>query len=275
MKKILLAIIAVLGLTTNASAQKFLDIYSNGKIVSSIKAADVDSMVVSGEGNSRSLDFFHNGEAFHHTLTANVDSIKVFRAGEAVDLGLPSGTLWASCNVGARNPEDYGDYFAWGETMPKENYSSSTYKWCAGDYDKLTKYCYKSGAGNNGFTDNKTELDLEDDAAYVNWGSSWRMPNLDQINELIDNCNWEWTQLNGVWGRKATSKKNGNSIFLPAAGWRVGPSLDDAGSYGLYWSRSLSTSYPYGAYLLYFNSGSVDWGYSDRLGGQSVRPVRR
>lgn len=270
MKKILFAIVAVLGLTTNASAQKFLDIYSNGKIVSSIKAADVDSMVVSGEGDSRSLDFFHNGEAFHHTLTANVDSIKVFRAGEAVDLGLPSGTLWASCNVGARNPEDYGDYFAWGETSPKEDYSWSTYKWLNGSSSSMTKYNYSRIYGT---VDNKMELDLEDDASYVNWGSNWRMPSLDQIKELIDNCNWEWTTLNGVYGRKATSKNNGKSIFLPAAGFRYDMSLYSADPCH-YWSRSLNTSYPNYAYYLDFDSGSVDWSIL-RCYGQSVRPVQR
>ena len=175
--------------------------------------------------------------------------------GEAIDLGLPSGTLWASCNVGATKPEEYGDYFAWGETKPKEYYNWGTYKWCNGSSSSLTKYTGSDG---------KTELDLEDDAAYVNWGSSWRMPSLDQIKELIDNCNWEWTQLNGVWGRKATSKTNGNSIFLPTAGWRDDASLGDAGSYGYYWSRSLDTRYSGGAYSLSFDSGGVDWGRNGR-----------
>lgn len=106
---------------------------------------------------------------------------------EAIDLGLPSGTLWASCNVGATKPEEYGDYFAWGEITPKENYSESTYKWCNGDLDKLTKY----NANNSyGTVDNKKELDLADDAAYMNWGGRWRMPSLDQIKELLDNCDW-------------------------------------------------------------------------------------
>lgn len=627
MKKILLAIVAVLGLTTNASAQKFLDIYSNGKIVSSIKAADVDSMVVSGEADGRSLDFFHNGEAFHHTLTANVDSIKVFRTGddplvymgivgfnqelykkefgvlgrnsaggfksfvsnltrkdgtllyygidealnmllsasfptrassvnlitftdgldqgslmmngnyttdeqylnavssrigsttvkglpltayslglrgsdvtnyelfqnnlkklasspekafevssmsdvrsrlqgiadqiisisnkqnismkipgqsngtlvrftfdgysaansslyiegtfnlsdrslrnvvyhglkaesgsviqgrqngifvtydftglqredgnglvptgnirqyyksatatswqenseftpdnntqttvshsgaiillvldcssslgsqfsnmqsyandfidrvasntagylerpfgnrpklvhgEAVDLGLPSGTLWASCNVGASKPEDYGLYFAWGETV---GYTSDTsdghsfnwgnYKWCAGAYDELTKYSDNSSYGNNGFTDNKTELDLADDAAYVNWGSQWRMPSRAQQDELRAQCTWTWTQLNGVNGYRVTSKTNGNSIFLPTAGERSDTSLYSAGSKGYYLSRTLSTYGPNDAYNLYFRSGLVDWDGRNRCRGQVVRPVRR
>ena len=192
----------------------------------------------------------------------------------AIDLGLPSGTLWASCNVGATKPEEYGNYFAWGETQPKENYSWSTYKWCKGSSSTMTKYCNKSSYGNNGFTDNKTELDFEDDAAYVNWGSNWRMPSTEQIQELIDNCNWEWTTLNGVYGRKATSKKNGKSIFLPAAGYRDVTSLYGAGSWGYYWSRTLYTGSAYSACRLYFYSGNVYWSSDYRYCGQSVRPVQ-
>ena len=107
---------------------------------------------------------------------------------EWVDLGLPSGTLWATTNVGASKPEEYGDYFAWGETKPKSVYDWDTYKWCKGDdYHQLTKYCNLSNYGDNGFVDNKTELDPGDDAAYVNWGSKWRMPSLEQMQELRDN----------------------------------------------------------------------------------------
>ena len=127
----------------------------------------------------------------------------------------------------------------------------------------------------SGFCDDKTELDLEDDAAYVNWGSNWRMPSLNQIKELKEKCTWTWTQLNGVNGYRVTSKKNGNSIFLPAAGWRRDATLDFAGSDGGYWSRSLYTSYPSNAYYLYFRSGDVGWSFNSRYHGRSVRPVRR
>ena len=195
------------------------------------------------------------------TIAVTVTDGSDVSPGEAIDLGLPSGTLWASCNVGATKPEEYGDYFAWGETKPKDYYSWGTY------FDSsYNKYNLSGGL---------TELALEDDAAYVNWGSDWRMPSLDQIKELIDNCNWEWTTLNGVYGRKATSKKNGNSIFLPAAGYRYDTSLSGAGSWGGYWSRTLTTYNAYYAYYLYFYSGDVYWGYSRRYDGQSVRPVRR
>lgn len=190
---------------------------------------------------------------------------------EYVDLGLPSGTLWATCNVGATKPEECGDYFAWGETEPKYDYSWENYKWCAGDEKMLTKYCYESSCGNNGFTDNKTELDLEDDAAYVNWGSQWRMPSYDQIKELIDNCTWTWTQLNGVNGYKVTSKKNGNSIFFPAAGSCYDESLDGAGSSGRYWLHRLSRSRQ--AIRLDFFSDDVNWNGGGRCYGHNIRPV--
>ena len=192
---------------------------------------------------------------------------------EYVDLGLPSGTLWATCNVGASRPEDYGDYFAWGETATKITYRWSTYKYWNGSDDTLTKYCI---SGSYGTVDNKTELDPDDDAAYVNWGINWRMPSYDQITELINSSytTTTWTSVNGKYGRKITSKSNGNSLFLPAAGVRDDSSLSGAGSYGSYWSRTLGTGDPNYARGLYFNSGNVYTNYYYRCYGQSVRPVR-
>ena len=190
-----------------------------------------------------------------------------------VDLGLPSGTLWATCNVGASAPEEYGDYFAWGETEPKDYYDWSTYKWCNGSYTTMTKYCTNSSYGYNGFTDGKTELDPEDDAAYVNWGPSWRMPTTEQQQELCDNCTWQWTQRNGVNGQLVTGP-NGNTMFLPAAGYRWYESLRNAGSYGYFWSRTLYSYGPGGAYYLYFGSGNMLWGNGNRHIGFTVRAVR-
>ena len=198
--------------------------------------------------------------------------------GEPVDLGLS--VKWASWNVGASAPEEYGEYFAWGETELKswvKDYSWTTYKWCNRDYNQLTKYCTKSNYGYNGFVDNKTVLDPEDDAAAVNWGGKWRMPTLTECQELVNNCTITWTTLNGVYGRKFTSNKSGYTdkwIFLPAAGRRDGTSLYSAGSNGGYWSSSLYTGYPDSAYLVYFYSGYVGWGnYYGRYVGLSVRPV--
>ena len=190
-----------------------------------------------------------------------------------VDLGLPSGLKWATCNVGADSPEDYGDYFAWGETQPKDYYSWSTYKYCNGDEYSMTKYCTDSEYG---IVDNKTTLELSDDAARVNWGGSWRMPTLAELDELrnTSNCTWTWTTQNGVKGYKVTSKKNGNSIFLSAAGYRSGSGLYSAGSYGYCRSSSLGTSYG-GDYAwgLLFDSSNVVWNSGYRYYGRSVRAV--
>ena len=195
---------------------------------------------------------------------------------EWVDLGLPSGTLWATCNVGASNPEELGSYFAWGETATKDFfYEWSTYKWCNGSETTMTKYCTNSDYGNDGFVDNKTELDPEDDAAYVNWGPSWRMPTTEQQCELYENCSSDWTTQNGVNGRLFTGP-NGNTLFFPAAGGRWDGSLYYVGSYGYYWSRTLYTCFSCSdlAYNLDFTSGYVGCDGDNRIIGFTVRAVR-
>ena len=188
-----------------------------------------------------------------------------------VDLGLS--VKWADCNVGANRPEEYGDYFAWGETEPKDYYDWSTYKYCNGSLTSLTKYCTNIIYGT---IDNKTTLELSDDAARANWGGSWRMPTDAELTELRENCTWTWTTQNGVYGYKVTSKKSGytnKSIFLPAAGYRLGSSLYRAGSRGDYWSSSLLTDSPNCAYVLYFSSDNVLRSNDYRYYGLSVRPV--
>ena len=192
-----------------------------------------------------------------------------------IDLGLPSGLLWATCNVGADNPEDYGDYFAWGETQPKDDYSWSTYQYSNGSFgNALTKYCTNSSYGYNGFTDNLTNLLPEDDAATANWGGDWRMPTKEEWQELRNNTTVIWTAQNGVYGRLFTAA-NGNSIFLPAAGFHTDDLHYYAGSFGDYWSSSLNTDVPDGAWGLDFGSGNEYnlSGYS-RQAGFTVRPVR-
>lgn len=187
---------------------------------------------------------------------------------EYVDLGLASGTLWATCNVGASSPYEAGSYFAWGETTPKQDYSLNSYKWYNTVTSKYTKYCDNSSYGD---VDNKTELELADDAAYVNWGKNWRMPTKAQFDELRAECTWQW---NGI-GYLLTSKKNGATLILPAAGYRVRSYLDNSGKNGYYWSRSLYPGNSGSAYYLGFYSGSVDAGSLDRrYDGQSVRAVR-
>ena len=210
-------------------------------------------------------------DAFSHS--------NIHNAYEYVDLGLS--VKWATCNVGANNPEDYGDYFAWGETdygdyfawgetKSKTSYLWSTYKYCNGSYNTLKKYNTSSSYGT---MDHKTQLELSDDAAHVNWGGAWRMPTDAEWTELREQCTWTWTTQNGVYGRKVTSKTNGNSIFLPAAGYSSLSSVLSAGSYGYYWSSSLYTGSPDDALGVFFSSSKVDRGRIDRYGGQSVRPV--
>ena len=182
-----------------------------------------------------------------------------------------SGLKWATCNVGANSPEEYGDYFAWGEVEPKTNYSWSTYKYGTGHHE-MTKYCNDSESGKDGFTDNKTVLDPEDDAAAVNWGGAWRMPTKAEQDELRNNCTWTWTTQNGVNGYKVTGP-NANSIFLPAAGIMYNSAFAYAGSPGYYLSSSLNSGCQSNAYSVYFNSDAVYWNSSLRIDGQSVRPV--
>lgn len=186
-----------------------------------------------------------------------------------VDLGLPSGTLWATCNIGANTPEEYGDYFAWGETEPKTIYSWSTYKYCNGDGDQLTKYCPSADNGYNGFTDALTKLLPEDDAATVILGDEWCTPTRDQWLELWEHTSFKWTKQKGVKGMLFTAD-NGNDLFLPAAGGH-----NDGITYyneGLYWSCELyilsNVSY------LNFNSDYCSLKYGFRCDGYSVRPVR-
>ena len=183
---------------------------------------------------------------------------------EAVDLGLS--VKWATCNVGANSPEEYGDYFAWGEISPKDEYRIQTYQywtdydgdgsWDSGEYAELGDI-----AGNPQY-----------DAATANWGGAWRMPTRLEQYELLNNCTWEWTILNGVKGQRVTGP-NGNSIFLPAAGFRSGTSSSFVGSCGYYWSSTRHADYEYNAYYLYFNSAEYRLSFGDRSDGQSVRPV--
>ncbi len=206
------------------------------------------------------------------------DDVNGSNGHKCVDLGLPSGTLWATCNVGADSPEEYGDYFAWGETTAKEEYDWTTYKY-GNDSDELTKYCTESDYGKNGFTDNKTVLEGVDDAATANWGGDWRMPTLEEQQELCDECDWEWTtdyNSTGVAGYIVSSKAAGNAnyIFLPAASYSHDVWFDNEDPYGYYWSSSLREGSPYGAFYLQLNLDYYGWNTSSRFYGRSVRPVR-
>ena len=225
-------------------------------------------------------------------------STSIYKSGtenghDYVDLGLTSGTKWATCNIGADNPQDYGNYYAWGEVTPKNVYKWSTYKY--GNENRLTRYNTDSRYGRNGFADGKITLELEDDAAHFNWGGKWRMPTQAQQDELRALCYWVWTEnYNGsgvkgyiVYKAKAEADKGKNDgqtpsssyslsdahIFLPAACYRDDGFLFDAGSLGSYWSSSLCYDIPIFARGVRFYSGGVNYGGEDRSCGRSVRAV--
>ena len=180
---------------------------------------------------------------------------------EYVDLGLS--VKWATFNVGATSPEDYGDYFAWGETEPKETYSWTNYKWCDGTSTNMTKYNAEDG---------KTILEPEDDAAQVHWGGNWRMPTEEEQQELIDRCSWERTNLNGVIGYKVTGP-NGNSIFIPIAGAynSFDDQLNSVGSIGWIYSSTIATEIR--AYEIHIEEGGIQQKNCSRCVGLTIRPV--
>ena len=226
-------------------------IYQNDNVVKRIPVSQIDSVI------------------FVIPKAPAVPDVPETSVYEAIDLGLPSGVKWATCNVGATKPEEYGGYYAWGEIEEKDDYSWNTYRWCNGTYDSMTKYCT---SGSDGTVDNKTVLEPEDDVAHVKWGGNWRMPTKAEQDELRNNCTWTWTTINGVNGYQVTGP-NGNSIFLPAAGLRNGAGVHDRGNYGYYWSSSLYSDSSNGACYLYFSGSDYDWFSSSRFYGRSVRPV--
>lgn len=189
----------------------------------------------------------------------------------SIDLGLPSGTIWACCNIGASAPEEVGDFFAWGETSTKEEYNGNTYKWCKnGNVFKMTKYCTNGDFGN---VDNKTSLDVEDDAAYVNWGDQWRMPTEDQLMELMRNTSSEWESRNGMTGKKLTSMTNGASIFLPSNMLNRHISQEEV-DYGVYISSTLG-SFAFTATCFWAVADEESVGERRRELRSSIRPVRK
>ena len=257
MKKIFTLLFLTVSLFATAQqngAIEYMYIHRSNNVVDSIAVAEIDSVTFAVHGVPEIPDT-------PVTPPAGTQY-------EAVDLGLS--VKWASCNVGATTPEDCGDYYAWGETEVKDYYDWSTYKWCNGSYNTLTKYCKDLDLGS---VDNKTILDPEDDVAHVKWGGSWRMPTNAEQDELRNSCTWTWTKQNGVDGYKVTGP-NGNSIFLPAVGGHYFTGVDGNGSDGMYWSSSLGGNYSVYAYSLYFNDGYKGRNEGDcRCDGRTVRPV--
>ena len=188
---------------------------------------------------------------------------------EVVDLGLPSGLKWRGWNVGASKPEEYGNYYAWAETSPKSNYSSSNYKYPATNLgDGMIVYAKYDSTPIHG--DGKTVLEPEDDAASVNLGNGWRTPTFNEFKELRENCTWAWTTRNGVNGMLVTGP-NGKSIFLPGGGWYTNTTLTGKTTYGSYWTATGSGDI---AHAVDFAKGYVDKAVLARSDGRSVRPVK-
>ncbi len=242
MKKIYLFLIALL-FTVTAGAQTTIkgDVNGDGEV----NIADVTEVV----------NIILNPDSDDDTPTMTT--------GEAIDLGLS--VKWASCNVGATQPWEYGGYYAWGETEEKSEYSWNTYKY-GQNSEMPAKYCT---------TDNKRTLEPGDDVATVKWGGTWRMPTTKEQQELIYNCTWQWTTLNGVNGYRITGP-NGNSIFLPAAGYIDGTEVYEQSSDGYYWSGALYSINNFfdHAYILIYSGGDYYSNSSmERNTGLTVRPV--
>ena len=278
MKKSLLILLAIFACSVAANATVDGDVDGDGGVTSSDVTArssylllgDTSNLVngdVDGDGNITSGDVTY----VYNILLGIVNPV----VHEYVDLGLPSGTLWATMNVGAGSPEECGSYFSWGETTPRagEDPYWTNYLWSVNKWNTMTLYCTNSSHGYNGFVDNLTELDPDDDAATANWGGKWRMPTIDEMTELHKKCKWKWTKQKGVKGYKVTGP-NGKSIFLPAAGYRLDTSLYGAGSIGNFWSSTLYESFAYCARSLNFSSSDhVTDDYYIRCYSQSIRPV--
>ena len=194
---------------------------------------------------------------------------------EYVDLGLPSGTLWSTCNLGANTPEDYGDYFAWGDSIPKVIYDWSTYKYCMNGYDKLTKYCSNSYYGYKGYTDTLSVLEADDDAASITWGDGWRMPTSAEWEELFQYTEVSFVRdsVYNLYGIRCTAN-NTLSIFLPAAGERYDAGLYGCNRHGSYWSSTLDAELPSRSCYFYFDWDEFRMTHYYRYYGRSVRPVR-
>ena len=251
--------------------------YSTALTSKTLKAKTVHQWTATLSGTSSSGDGVENGHAY-------------------VDLGLPSGLKWATMNVGASSPEEYGNYYAWGETEPQSDnaYYWSSYKWCKGTNRSMTKYCTNSSYG---WVGNKTTLDVEDDAACVNWGGALRMPTQNEQEELISYCYWVWTSdYNNtdkkgyiIYKAKSSSDQgqviysdgtpsseyslSNTHIFLPAAGYRYDGSNDGMGGGGGYWSASLHEIHCSGAWQLHFYSSSRICYADSSYYGRSVRAV--
>lgn len=274
MRRLIASLLLLAGFLCGASAQhNAMFVYRNDGVINAFLKSDVDSLVCSQIDVDSLLHSDYvvqeiwTADSIYRIPLENIDSISFVtfhlcpdhNHPHAIDLGLPSGTKWACCNIGASSPEGYGGYYAWGEMAGKSDYSWENYAY----YNPDTGGFVSLGSDISG-----TVYDV----AHVQWGGSWVMPSKNRIDELLEYCTWEWTSVNGVNGILVTGP-SGGQIFLPAAGFRWNDGLHYAGSSGDYWSstqRPADSDYAYG---LDFSSGFWDWFWYYRYFGRSVRAV--
>lgn len=269
---------------TNAQQETTISIYCDGQVTDTFVCSEIDSITFDVDyqviwmGDYKrmipiSMIDSMSFKTIDNTLLSCLDN----NHPHMIDLGLPSGTKWACCNVGTHAPEEYGGYYAWGEISEKPVYNEVTYLYATG-VDNNGDGCFDDWHSDEGTFGLWQHLGAnisgtQYDVAYVQWGASWCMPTHDQQLELLNHCRCVWTTENGISGRRFTGP-NGGSIFLPAAGCRLDNDLHRIGSGGYYWSATWDSSNPYYARNLYFSSTNIYWDYNlYRDGGRSVRPV--
>lgn len=267
MKKLLFALSLLVATMTQAQVKQY-DVNGNEDVT----IGDITIVVAAAQpGSGKQADVNRDGKtdlqdvkAITHYMNENVGGY------DYVDLDLPSGNLWATCNVGAEKPEDYGSYFAWGETTTKDSYKWSNYAF-SNDGNIFTKY---NTSSEHGEVDNKTTLDVEDDAAAQIWGHGWQIPTNDDINELRsgDHCTWTKATINGVIGYVVKSKKNNNSIFLPLGGYIDGTTHTGIGNSGCYWSSTLNAKSVWTAHNMVIDNSNFLF-CNLRYYGRNIRAV--
>lgn len=251
--------------------------------------AGTAKLVLNGSGDT--LTYITNKcLAQQYQLTSNNVTNGTENGYQWIDLGLS--VLWATCNVGATKPEEYGDYYAWGEvdtyyepgyaqektnthwkSNKEKGYAWESYKWCDGSGTTINKY------NNNdyyGLVDNKRNLDINDDVAHIKWGGNWRMPTLSDFDELYEWCTRSWEKNNNVWGIRFTSERvgyEGFSIFLPASGARDGNTIEYLNSGGFYWETTILDEQPSRACGFAFIKDKIEWRSPSRVNGLTVRAV--
>lgn len=253
------------------TGRKFIDCGAVGSGFQTVRpVSDYDAECEFGAGSGEYVAYvYQKNGAVDKLDVADIDAISFtepsdvqieqpeITEGQIVDLGLS--VKWAGWNIGASQPQEYGDYYSWGEVNVKDEYTWGTYIYCNGDENS----CYNIGNDIAG---------TRYDAAAENWGKEWRLPTVYEIEELCNNCTWEWVRFNGVYGHKVTGP-NGNSIFLPAAGMRFDSTYSGRGQFGYYWSSTFICAYYSFAYYMSLNEGNLDSGYGNRYYGYPIRPV--